>query len=192
MLRCVIVFSFLIFVQSLYAQKSFENLSEERATLLEIYKTKPKKSTRVKINRLEAQILEAIETNGYAVTVNTMMGLEVHDKAYPVKGAIIATLEDQQEILILDKDAYGFYKIKVNDQVGYVYNLQTTPSMEEYPLNLINESLEQQKVIDDITSSPSIFRIRYECPSVECGANTHAGKPCKVITTNCKGNCHLH
>lgn len=192
MLRYIIILSCLLSIQSLFAQKSFEMLSNERAILLEAYETKPKKATLGKINRLESEILNYIKANGYPVVVQTTMALEVQDKAYPLKGNIIATLEDQQEILLLDKGAYGYYKIKINDQIGYVYNLQTTPNLENYPLSLIDQGLEQQKVIDDLTNTPSVFRVRYECPSVVCGANTHTGKACKVHTRSCNGRCHLH
>lgn len=192
MLRYIIIFSFLLPIQTLFAQTPFDALSEERAVLMEMYKVKPKKAVLTKINRLEEEILKYIKVNGYPIVVNTTMTLDVQDKAYPLKGNTIATLENQQEVLLLDKDAYGYYKIKVNDQIGYVYNLQTTPSSESYPLDLIEEELEQQKAIDDLITAPSVFRVRYECPSVVCGANTHAGTSCKVHTRNCNGRCHLH
>jgi hypothetical protein len=184
--------SFLISAQSLFAQKSFETLSEERTLLLTTYEAKPKKALLLKVDRLEDEILEGIKTNGYPIVVNTAVALEVKDKAYPLNGNIIATLEDQQTVLLLDKDAFGYYKIKIKDQIGYVYNLQTTPTLAEYPLSLIDKGLEQQKVMDNLTKAPSVFRVRYECPSVQCGANTHAGEACKVPTRNCNGRCHLH
>jgi hypothetical protein len=179
-------------MQTLFAQTSFDELSEERAVLVEMYKVKPKKAVLIKINRLEDEILKYIKVNGYPIVVNTTIVLNVQDKAYPLKGNTIATLKDQQEVLLLDKDAYGYYKIKINDQIGYVYNLQTTPSLESYPLDLIEEGLEQEKAIDDFITAPSVFRVRYECPSVVCGANTHAGTSCKVHTRSCNGHCHLH
>lgn len=192
MLRYIIMLGFLISMQSLFAQTSFDELSRERTVLLEMYEVKPKKALLTKIDRLEEKILTEIQTNGYPIVVNTTMALDVQDQAYPLKGNTIATLEDQQEVLLLDKDAYGYYKIKVNDQIGYVYNLQTAPTLEDYPLRLIKEELEQKKVLDDLTNAPSVFRVRYECPSVECGANTHTGKACKVQTRSCNGRCHLH
>jgi|VirMetMinimDraft_7_1064189.scaffolds.fasta_scaffold62072_1 hypothetical protein len=192
MLRYIIILGFLISMQSLFAQTSFDELSKERAVLLDLYEVKPKKALLVKIDRLEGEILNEIKTNGYPIVVNTTMALDVQDQAYPLKGNTIATLEDQQEVLLLDKDAYGYYKIKVNDQIGYVYNLQMVPNLENYPLSLIQDDLEQQKIIDDLTKAPSVFRVRYECPSVVCGANTHAGEACKVQTRSCNGRCHLH
>lgn len=192
MLRYIIIFSLFLFVTSAFAQKSFESLSKERVLLLETYEAKPKKAIRAKIDRLEDEILEYIQTNGYPIIINTITTLDVQDKTYPLQGNVIATLEDKQEVLLLDKDRYGYYKIKVNDQIGYVYNLKMTPSMETYPLNLIEEGLVQKKAVDDLTDSPSAFRIRYECPSVVCGANTPAGESCKVQTRNCNGRCHLH
>lgn len=192
MLRYITILIFLFSVQNLVAQKSFEALSEERATLLEAYEAKPKKAIRAKINRVEEEVLEYIQENGYPVVVHTTIALDVQDQAYPLKGNIIASLNDQQEILLLDKDAYGYYKVKINNQIGYVYNLQTTPNLETYPLSLIKDHLEQQKVMDDFTKAPSVFRVRYECPSVQCGANTHSGEACKEQTNNCNGRCHLH
>ncbi|MBL4648560.1 MAG: hypothetical protein JKY03_02435 [Aureispira sp.] len=189
MLRYVIILSFLLPIQTLFAQTSFDALSEERAVLMEMYKVKPKKAVLIKSDRLEEEILKYIKANGYPIVVNTTMALDVQDKAYPLKRNTIATLENQQEVLLLDKDAYGYYKIKVNDQIGYVYNLQITPS---YPLDLIEEELEQQKAMDDLITAPSVFRVRYECPSVVCGANTHAGTSCKVHTRSCNGRCYLH
>jgi len=192
MLRYIIIFSFLLVIQGLFAQKSFEILSEERTVLLKAYEVKPKKTTRAKINRLERDILEHIQTNGYPVVVHTTKTLEVQDKAYPLKGNIIANLENQQEVLLLNKDSYGYYKIKVKDQIGYVYNLQTIPNLDNYPLHLINEELELQKIVDDLTNVPSVFRINNECWSVQCNANTPAGTSCKVQTRNCNGRCTLH
>jgi hypothetical protein len=176
----------------LFAQTSFDELSEERVALVKRYEVKPQKAILTKIDRVEEKVLEEIKTNGYPVVVNTIMALDVQDEAYPLKGNTIAILEDQQEVLLLDKDTYGYYKIKVNGQIGYVYNLQTTPSLETYPLRLIEEGLEQQRIVDDLTSAPSVFRVRYECPSVKCGANTHTGEACKVQTRSCNGRCHLH
>lgn len=192
MFMYIIILSFLISTQSLLAQKTFETLSEERTALLAAYEVKPRKALLLKVDRLEDEILEGIKTNGYPIVVNTTVALEVKDKAYPLNGNIIATLEDQQTVLLLNKDAYGYYKIKIKDQIGYVYNLQTTPTLSDYPLSLIDKGLEQQKVVDDLTKVPSVFRVRYECPSVQCGANTHAGEACKVPTRNCNGRCHLH
>lgn len=192
MLRYIIILGCLLSIQTLFAQTSFDALSKERTVLLEMYKVKPKKAVLTKINRLETEIVEHIKTNGYPILVHTTKLLNVQDKAYPLKGNTIATLENQQKVLLLDKDIYGYCKIKVNDQIGYVYNLQTTPSLEGYPLYLIEEALVQQKAIDDFAAAPSIFRIRYECPSVICGAHTHSGEACKVHTRNCNGRCHLH
>ena len=153
MLRYIIMFGFLISMQSLFAQTSFDELSKERAVLLEMYEVKPKKALLTKIDRLEEKILDEIQTNGYPIVVHTTMALDVQDQAYPLKGNTIATLEDQQEVLLLDKDAYGYYKIKVNDQIGYVYNLQTTPNLENYPLYLIDEDLEERMAIAQQVSS---------------------------------------
>lgn len=192
MLRYIIILAFLLSAPSLFAQTSFEALSKERTALLEMYEVKPKKAILTKIDRLDEEILTEIKTNGYPVVVNTAIALDVQDKAYPLKGNTIATLEDQQTVLLLDKDAYGYCKIKVNDQIGYVYNLQTAPTVNNYPLSLIEEGLAEQKAMDDLTKAPSAFRVRYECPSVQCGSNTHAGEACKVQTRNCTGRCHLH
>jgi hypothetical protein len=192
MIQYIMVLSFLLSIQTLFAQTSFDELSKERTVLLKSYEAKPKKATLTKIDRLEDKILTEINTNGYPIVVRTIMALEVQDKAYPLKGNTIAVLEDQQEVLLLDKDAYGYYKIKVNDQIGYVYNLQTTSNVENYPLYLMDEDLEEQKAMDALSNAPSAFRARYECPSVICGANTHAGEACKVQTRSCNGRCHLH
>lgn len=192
MLRYIMILGILLSVQTLFAQTSFDELSKERTALLKSYEAKPKKAVLIKIERLEEKTLTEIKTNGYPVVVNTAIALEVQDKSYPLKGNTIATLEDQQEVLLLDKDTYGYYKIKVNNQIGYVYNLQTTSNLENYPLNLIDESLEQQKAMDALVKAPSAFRVRYECPSVKCGANTHSGEACKVQTRSCNGRCHLH
>jgi hypothetical protein len=192
MLRYLIILSFLLSTETLFAQTSFEVLSQERTAFLEMYKEKPRKALLVKIDRLEAKILEQIKTNGYPIVVHTKEALKVVDKAYPLRGNTIARLEDQQEVLLLDKDTYGYYKIKVNGQIGYVYKLQTSPTLEGYPLYLIKEGLEQQKKMDDLNNTPSVFRTRYECPSVQCGVTTHSGEACKVHTRNCNGRCFLH
>lgn len=192
MLQYIIILGILLSTQTLFAQTSFDELSKERTALLEMYEVKPKKAILTKIDRVEEKVLTEIKTKGYPVVVHTAIALDVQDKAYPLKGNTIATLEDQQTVLLLGKDAYGYYKIKVNEQIGYVYNLQTTPTLDNYPLSLIDEGLEEQKAMDALTKVPSAFRVRYECPSVVCGSNTHAGEACKVQTRNCSGRCHLH
>lgn len=195
MLKYILILSLFLFQQNLLSQSDLDNWSKERASLLIAYKEKSQKFVAKKISKIEDQVINYIQTNGYPVRVimpQGTEGIEVRDAQYPLVGNVINTLKNNQKVLLLNKDKYGYYKIKVNDQIGYVYNIVTTPQLEEYPLELLTQALNEEEAVDDLQGYPSIFTIQREYFSVQCSSHTHAGKRCENVTQSSNGRCHLH
>lgn len=195
MLKYILILSLFLFQQKINAQSTLDSWSTERASLVTAYEAKPQKSLAKKISKIEGQVLEYIQTNGYPVQLLLPEGvesIEVHDKSYPLVGKVIKTLDNNATVLVLNKDKYGYYKIKVDDQIGYAYNIKTSPALDEYPLQLLTKSLEESEAVNNLQGYPSVFHVRNECPSIECGTINHAGEACKIMTRSCSGRCHLH
>lgn len=195
MLKYILITSLFFLQQNSFSQSTLDSWSEERASLLVAYKEKPQKALAKKISKLEDQVVDYIQLNGYPVTIILPKGteeIEVRDERYPIVGNVVKTLKNNEEVLVLNKDKYGYYKIKMGDQIGYVYNIATSPKLEEYPLQLLTQAMKENEAVNALHGYPAIFSVQREYPSSQCSSNTHAGERCRNITRNSNGRCHLH
>ncbi len=176
------------------AQSEFENLLQFQQESQAAYTKDPKRATRRKLYKAEDNLMDYLKEQGYDLTVvlQDPIVLPIHEKVYPTLGAVVDSLQDEQEITVFGKNQYGYYKVGINGKIGYVYKLDKyLVSLYDYPLALANKYAAMEAKVDAILSR----RVGHtQAPNVSypCAAINSNGQRCGTMTQNASRRCHIH
>lgn len=176
------------------AQSEFDILLETQQQQQVIYAKEPRPVNRRKLYKAEEKLISHLKEEGYGlkVTLQEAISLPIYGERYPNLGAVVDSLVDKQQIQVFGKDKYGYYKVRTNGKVGYVYRLeQYVVNFDNYPLALVDRYLTIESKVDALLSQP-VNRHQVVNASVSCQAIGHNGQRCGIMNRNSSGRCHLH
>ncbi|MGH1338156.1 MAG: SH3 domain-containing protein [Aureispira sp.] len=176
------------------AQSEFDVLLETQEQYQVIYANDPRPVNRRKLYRAEEKLMTYLKEEGYKLDVKlqTAALLPIYGQRYPNMGAVIDSLENEQQIQVFGKDKYGYYKVRTNGRLGYVYNLDRyLTHFDRYPLELVDKYTKIEAKVDAILSR-RLNHSQVVYSSTSCNAINHNGQRCGIMNRTATGRCHLH